>query len=90
MNQVVVQLTKLISDSSLTELFQNTYESTIGEIRKDFTSIQKQADEEIAKFTNEIKRYPRLSKNDLYSYADRYHIPHSKAESIAKKYIKLI
>ena len=54
------------------------------------TNIQKQAEGEIAKFTNEIKRYPRLSKNDLYSYADRYHVPHSKAESIARKYIKLI
>ena len=53
-------------------------------------NIQKQAEGEIAKFTNEIKRYPRLSKNDLYSYADRYHVPHSKAESIARKYIKLI
>lgn len=52
MNQVVVQLTKFISDSSLTELFQNTYESTIGEIRKDFTSIQKQADEDHQAFVS--------------------------------------
>lgn len=52
MNQVVVQLTKLISDSSLSELFQNTYESTIGEIRKDFASIQKQADEDHQAFVS--------------------------------------
>ena len=48
-------------------------------------NIQKQAEGEIATFTSVIKSYSRMSKNDLYTIADRYHVPHSEAESIARK-----
>ena len=39
----------------------------------------------VPKFTSVIKSYARMSKNDLYTIADRYHVPHSDAESIARK-----
>ena len=66
---------------------RNSYYKSASEAK---ANIPKQAEGEIAKFTSVIKSYALISKNDLYTIADRYHVPHSKAESIARKYIKLI
>lgn len=66
---------------------KNSYYKSASEAK---ANIQRQAEGEIATFTSVIKPYARMSKHDLYTIADRYHVSHSKAESIAKKYIKLI
>ena len=61
---------------------KNSYYKSASEAK---ANIQKQAEGEIATFTSVIKSYSRMSKNDLYTIADRYHVPHSEAESIARK-----
>lgn len=61
---------------------RNSYYKSASEAK---ANIPKQAEGEIAKFTSVIKSYARMSKNDLYTIADRYHVPHSDAESIARK-----
>ena len=61
---------------------KNSYYKSASEAK---ANIQKQAEGEIATFTSLIKSYSRMSKNDLYTIADGYHVPHSEAESIARK-----
>ena len=61
---------------------KNSYYKSASEAK---ANIQKQAEGEIATFTSLIKSYSRMSKNDLYTIADRCHVPHSEAESIARK-----
>ena len=63
---------------------RNSYYKSASEAK---ANIQKQAEGEIATFTQEIKKYARISKTDLHTLARRYHVPFSTAESIANQYI---
>ena len=75
-----LHITKDLFDEELKK--RNSYYKSASEAK---ANIPKQAEGEIAKFTSVIKSYARMSKNDLYTIADRYHVPHSDAESIARK-----
>lgn len=46
MDKVIIQLTNTLSDSSLNSLFKQTYDATIGEMKKSFAQMQNQAKED--------------------------------------------
>ena len=47
-------------------------------------------EEDVKKFTEVIKSYARMSERDVYTIAERYNVPRSKAKSIASQYIIVI
>lgn len=65
---------------------RNSYYKSASEAK---ANLKKQTEGDITKFTEVIKSYGRIRmhERDLYTIADRYHVPRSKAKSIAIKYI---
>lgn len=68
MNTVVVHLANSLTDSSLNSLFKQTYDSTIGEIKRSFDSIQKQATEDHQSFLTDYY----ILKNDYDSMKKKF------------------
>lgn len=68
MNKVVVHLANSLTDSSLNSLFKQTYDSTIGEIKRSFSTIQKQATEDHQSFLTDYY----ILKNDYDSMKKKF------------------
>ena len=82
-NQDIAKAKELI-DKELKK--RNSYYKSASEAK---ANLKKQTEGDVAKFTEVIKSYGRIRmyERDLYTIAERYQVPRSKAKSIALKYI---